>query len=81
MYFDDIALYRPRYIPGMGTPIAADINSDGIVDVSDLDRLAGDWLAGDPDLAGDLNADSTVDFKDYAVLAEAWLDEQLWPEW
>jgi hypothetical protein len=81
VYFDDIALYQPRYIPGKGTPLAADINSDGIVDASDLEIMAGDWLAGDSDIAVDLNADGTVDFKDYAVLAEAWLDEQLWPEW
>jgi hypothetical protein len=81
MYFDDIRLYRPRFIPRKGTPIVADFNNDGIVDFGDLEIMTGEWLAGDPDIAVDLNADGTIDFEDYAVLAEAWLDEQLWPEW
>jgi len=53
----------------------------GVVDMADLEIMAGDWLAADPTLGADLNADSTVDFKDYAALADRWLDEQLWPEW
>jgi hypothetical protein len=44
MYFDDIRLYRPRYIPGMGTPVEADFNSDGIVDNSDLEIVCSNWL-------------------------------------
>ena len=81
MYFDDVLLYRPRYVPGKGTPLSADLNSDGVVDMTDVDVMVADWLASGPALAGDLNTDSTVDFKDYAVLAEMWLEEQLWPEW
>ena len=46
----------------------------------DLEIMAGDWLAGEPDLVTDLNLDSMVDFKDYAALALQWLDEQFWPE-
>ena len=81
MYFDDIRLYRPRCVPDKVTLLAADLNSDCIVDFADLELMAGDWLAGDPDLTADLNADSSVDMKDYAGLAEAWLEERLWPEW
>jgi hypothetical protein len=44
MYFDDIRLYRGRYIPGMGTPAEADFNSDGIVDDSDLEMMCSNWL-------------------------------------
>jgi hypothetical protein len=44
MYFDDFRLYRPRYIPGMGTPVEADFNSDGIVDNPDLEIMCSNWL-------------------------------------
>jgi len=81
MYFDDIRLYRPRCVPDKVTLSAADLNSDCVVDMADVEIMAGDWLAVDPALAADLNADSSVDFNDYAALADQWLDEQLWPEW
>ncbi|MGD8499817.1 MAG: LamG domain-containing protein [Phycisphaerales bacterium] len=44
MYFDDVRLYRPRYVPGKGTPLAADIYSDGVVDFRDFEIVAEDWL-------------------------------------
>ena len=44
MYFDDIHLYRARYVPGMGTPIAADLNNDGVVDYRDVEIIANNWL-------------------------------------
>jgi hypothetical protein len=47
MYFDDIRLYLARYVPGMGTPLAGDLNNDGIVDNLDLEIMVGDWLAAD----------------------------------
>jgi hypothetical protein len=47
MYFDDIRLYLARYVPGMGTPLAGDLSSDGVVDYRDLEIMAGDWLAAD----------------------------------
>ena len=81
MYFDDIRLYRPRYIPGLGTPLVADVDSNGVVDMADLEMMASDWLTSGPGPASDVNADGTVDFTDYAVLADQWLEEQLWPEW
>jgi len=81
MYFDDIRLYRPRCVPDKVTLSAADLNSDCVVDMADVEIMAGDWLTVDPALAADLNADSSVDFRDYAALADQWLNEQLWPEW
>ncbi|MHC4558931.1 MAG: hypothetical protein ACYS80_16695, partial [Planctomycetota bacterium] len=47
MYFDDIRLYRPRYIHGKGTPIASDITTDGIVDYRDIQTMAGDWITSE----------------------------------
>jgi hypothetical protein len=47
MYFDDVRLYRPRYIPGKGTPLAADLSGNGVVDMADLEVMAGDWLMQD----------------------------------
>lgn len=47
VYFDDIRLYRPRYVPDKVTPLAADFNDDGIVNLADLQVVLGDWLDGD----------------------------------
>jgi hypothetical protein len=47
VYIDDIRLYRPRYIPGKGTPLAADINTDGVVDYRDFETMADEWLEQD----------------------------------
>jgi hypothetical protein len=47
VYIDDIRLYRPRYIPGKGTPLGADLNADGIVDYRDVETMANDWLLQD----------------------------------
>ncbi|MHC4753380.1 MAG: LamG domain-containing protein, partial [Planctomycetota bacterium] len=47
MYFEDIVLYRPRYIPGKGTQLEADLNDDGVVDFRDLEIMTNDWLMGD----------------------------------
>jgi hypothetical protein len=58
MYFDDIRLYRPRQVPGKGTPRAGDINSDGIVDYLDLEIMAGDW--GEQDYTIDPTVDPTT---------------------
>jgi hypothetical protein len=80
MYFDDIALYRPRCFPDKLTLSEADLNSDCVVDFIDLEIMTDDWLSDVPGLAADLNTDDTVDFKDYAVLADQWLDEQFWPD-
>jgi len=81
MYFDDIRLYRPRCVPDKVTLSAADLNSDCVVDMADVEIMASDWLTSGPGPASDVNADGAVDFTDYAVLADQWLEEQLWPEW
>ena len=47
MYFDDIRLYQPRYVPDKVTPLTANINDDGIVDYRDLEIMVNDWLDGD----------------------------------
>jgi hypothetical protein len=60
VYFDDIRLYRPRYIPGMGTPLAADFNGDGVVDLRDVEIMAGDWLATDSFVAATVPSSSPV---------------------
>jgi len=47
MFFDDIRLYQPRYVPGKATPLKADFTGDGIVDDDDLEIMLNDWLLGD----------------------------------
>jgi len=47
MYFDDIALYRPRYVPDKVTLYKADFTGDSIVDFADLEIMVNDWLDGD----------------------------------
>ncbi|MHC4426131.1 MAG: hypothetical protein ACYSYV_08550, partial [Planctomycetota bacterium] len=44
MFFDDLSLYRARYVPGKGTPLAGDLSSDGVVDYGDVSILAYQWL-------------------------------------
>jgi hypothetical protein len=60
MYFEDIRLYRPRYVPGKGTPLAADFSSDGVVDYRDIEMMAGDWLATDSFVAATVPSGSPV---------------------
>ncbi len=47
VFFDDIRLYPPRYVPDKITPLAADFNDDGVVDIKDLEIMSNDWLQGD----------------------------------
>jgi len=47
MFFDDISLYQPRYIPDKVVPLAADFTDDGIVDIKDLQIMFNDWLQSD----------------------------------
>ncbi len=58
MYFDDIRLYRPRCLPELVKP-AGDFSNNCVVDMADLEVMAGDWLKSDsvaataaPDPAG-----------------------------
>ena len=47
VFFDDIRLYPPRYVPDKITPLAADFTDDGVVDIKDLEIMSNDWLQGD----------------------------------
>ena len=47
VFFDDIRLYRPRYIPDKVVPLVADFTNDGVVDHRDLGIMMGDWLDAD----------------------------------
>jgi len=55
-------------------PIAADLNCDGVVDVSDLLLLLANWGACPPsgDCTGDINEDGTVDVSDLLLLLANW---------
>jgi hypothetical protein len=46
MFFDDIRLYRPRCLVELGN-LQADLNGDCVVDFSDLEIVARDWLESD----------------------------------
>ncbi|MHC4440444.1 MAG: LamG domain-containing protein [Planctomycetota bacterium] len=47
MFFDDIRLYKPRYVADKVTPLKADFTGDGIVNDDDLEIMLNDWLEGD----------------------------------
>jgi len=47
VFFDDIRLYPPRYVPDRITPLTADFTDDGVVDIRDLEIMSNDWLQGD----------------------------------
>jgi hypothetical protein len=79
LYIDDIRLYPPRCLPLLLKP-AGDLSGDDcVVDYTDIEILANEWLDVGDDLSADLDEDSDVDFADYAGLADTWLDELLWP--
>jgi len=47
LFFDDIRLYPPRYVPDKVIPLVADFTGDGVVDFADLEIMTTDWLLGD----------------------------------
>jgi hypothetical protein len=63
VYLDNVSLYYCA--PG-------DINSDGHVDLLDLQSLTHDWLKQQGGLSTDLNGDAKVNFSDYGILGENW---------
>jgi len=75
LYFDDIRLYPPRYMPNR-TP---DFNGDRFVDYDDLRILASNWLSSPADPNIDLNKDNKINFKEFAILASEWFEAALWP--
>jgi len=76
VYFDDIILYPTRCVPKYG-PVG-DVSGDCVVDIADLEIMAGEWLDSD-EIVADLYVDNKVNFKDYAVLVDSWLEMKLWP--
>jgi hypothetical protein len=76
VYFDDIILYPIRCVPYYGP--AGDISGDCVVDLKDVELMAGEWLDGG-DAVSNLHIDDRVDFKDFAILADDWLEFKLWP--
>jgi hypothetical protein len=53
VYFDDIRIYRSRFVPGKFPPLPGNIHRDvaglpdGVVDEKDLNVIAADWLLSD----------------------------------
>jgi hypothetical protein len=58
-----------------------DLNQDCYVDIFDLEMLAGQWLAEDPNEEYDLYQDGTVDFRDFALFADYWMCNTYWENW
>ncbi len=54
--------------------LVSDFNDDGVVNLSDLSRLAGDWLTSNS--VSDLTCDCYTDIEDLKVMAEEWLAEK-----
>jgi Tol biopolymer transport system component len=55
---------------GSSAPCGADINGDGIVDISDLSIMASEW--GTAGHRGDINLDGTVNISDLSLMAAQW---------
>jgi hypothetical protein len=51
---------------------AADLNSDGKVDVLDLSVLLANWNKSGAGLKGDINADGSVNINDLSILLSSW---------
>jgi hypothetical protein len=79
LFFDDIRLYRPRCIASIIKP-EADLSSNCVVDLADIEILAGEWLQSGAGLTADLDTDADVDLADFAEIADAWHEQQLWPQ-
>lgn len=58
-----------------------DLNLDCYVDMRDLEILAGQWLAEDPNEEYDLFQDGIVNFRDFAFFAEYWMSNTYWENW
>ena len=55
--------------------ICPDMNSDDIVDVSELLVLADNWLETGSSLDGDLNEDGIVNLKDFLFISAFWMTD------
>jgi parallel beta-helix repeat protein len=58
--------------------IAADFNTDGIVNLDDLLVLCDEWLSNTPPLQADLAGNGKVDLSDLAVFSDFWLEKAFW---
>jgi len=58
--------------------IAADFNTDGIVNLDDLLVFCDEWLSNTPPLQADLAGNGVVDLSDLAVFSDSWLKESAW---
>ncbi|MBM4102519.1 MAG: right-handed parallel beta-helix repeat-containing protein [Planctomycetes bacterium] len=58
--------------------IAADFNTDGIVDLDDLLVFCDEWLSNTPPLQADLTGNGKTDLSDFAVFSGFWLEETFW---
>jgi len=76
VHFDDIILYPIRCVPEYGP--AGDVSGDCVVDFTDLEIMAAEWLESG-DLVADVYQDGKVDLRDYCILVGNWLEMKLWP--
>jgi len=76
VHFDDIILYPIRCVPEYGP--AGDVSGDCVVDFTDLEIMAAEWLKSG-DLVADVYQDGKVDLRDYCILVDEWLEMKLWP--
>ncbi len=71
----EIAAGEATDLDGDGVPDAcaclADLNSDGVVNIDDVDAFVGAFLSGDP--AADLNTDGTLNFDDIDLFVASFL--------
>jgi len=58
-----------------------DLNQDCYVNMLDLEMLAGQWLAEDPNEEYDLFQDGIVNFRDFAFFAKYWMSNTYWENW
>ena len=82
LYFGKSIFYAPYYLYQLQiTPVTdwfADLEGNGITDLSDLEALSADYLSSGSYLPGDLNDDSIVDFRDFAIFSKQWKNKAPW---
>ena len=64
---------RMNFLPCDDNPPATDITGNCVVDIEDLQVLAGQWLIPNP-IKGDFNSNGIVNLDDFAQLCNEWLN-------
>ncbi|MBI2825858.1 MAG: trypsin-like serine protease [Planctomycetia bacterium] len=64
----DLSFYLPQILAV--NPIPGDFNTDGAVDISDIQTIAAQWMTSGP--AGDANGDGVVDISDIQTISQYW---------